>query len=366
MPRQEPTRYDRDQEPIVLSKGLIDRILNRPHASDLIGLYVFYYYTAKWQKTNQPKASTSYVANGLGWGTQKVAQRKRDLIEMELIESIRIVDTDTGRVRGHYIKVNFIWSSESDPVSDFPRGGDLPGVVKSHTNALSTNSLNALSIYTSKFFQKYISCTKWFLAHQYHNHPTLVSITEEKIQKGAATLDKLVRLNGFDFKDDIRPALKFVIKDSFWSKQVLSLVGLRHKSRSNGEMKFVNILASMDRSPVGIVLDKSGTRVAKVLTDILSQSTGLNNGDINSAKLNEAAFGICVFFNGLSDEAKDRTIYPSRVHSFVKQYGEFIGETYGDWKGLNETSISTSGKAWGRFLVHESERIGMKLVGRKS
>lgn len=365
MPRVENPKYDRSQEPIVLSKSVIDLLLDQTHGSDLIALYVFYYQTAKWQCTNQPKATTSYVATGLGWGTQKVARRKGDLIELGLIESVTVKHADTGQVLGHYIKVNFIWSVGSKPEGDFARGGESPGVVESPTNALSVSSINALSVYTPKF-KKLVDLTKWFLAHQHRNFPTLVSITDDKIQKGAQTLEKLIRIDEFNLTDEIRPALKFVIKDEFWSKQVRSLVGLRHKSKSNGEMKFSNILASMDRSQSPkLVTDKTGMKVFETLTQILVKHSGLNSKALAVQSLHGAASNIRAFFDNLPEEAQDRSIYPSRVHSFVKQYGLFIEDTYANWNGLNETSLGVGSKTWNRFLVSEQKRIGIKLTVRR-
>ena len=54
--------YDIQDEPIVIHKSIIDKFLKKDKPGDLIALYLFYYYTAKWQKTNQPKATTGYSA----------------------------------------------------------------------------------------------------------------------------------------------------------------------------------------------------------------------------------------------------------------------------------------------------------------
>ena len=56
---------------IILSKQTLDLFLKQDNPADLIALYCFYYYTAKWQGTNQPKATTDYAAKGLKWGLDK-------------------------------------------------------------------------------------------------------------------------------------------------------------------------------------------------------------------------------------------------------------------------------------------------------
>lgn len=89
-----------------------------------------------------------------------------------------------------------------------------------------------------------LELSKLFLETQKKNHPSLVKITESKIRSGAKEIEKLIGIDGFDLEETIKPALRWCVKDSFWSDKVLSLAGLRKKSNGNGEMKFVNILAS--------------------------------------------------------------------------------------------------------------------------
>src|SRR5207249_2515669 len=87
---------------IILSKQTLDLFLKQDNSADLIALYTFYYYTGKWQETNQPKATTSYVAKALHWDTHKVIRLKKKLIELGLIEDIRHLDKKTKKVKGWY------------------------------------------------------------------------------------------------------------------------------------------------------------------------------------------------------------------------------------------------------------------------
>ena len=135
---------------IMLSKQTMDLFLKEKNAVELIALYSFYYYTAKWQKTNQPKATISYVAKALHWSQDKVRRIKKKLIELGLIEDARSVNTETGHVTGWYIKLNYIWKESTLPQT--PEGGVNHHVESTPTNALSeitknasnVNSLNAL------------------------------------------------------------------------------------------------------------------------------------------------------------------------------------------------------------------------------
>ena len=141
-------KYKKQYEPIVLSKPLLDTLLKQKNPADLIALYTFYYYTAKWQDTKQAKATTGYTAKGLGWGEDRVRKNKKILIELELIEDITSRDPKTKQINGHYIYVKFIWSSEKI-TSSHPPGkpdcGSSQTVDNNQANSLSDNSLNALS-----------------------------------------------------------------------------------------------------------------------------------------------------------------------------------------------------------------------------
>lgn len=157
-------KYDYLNEPIVKSKGLMDLIWSHPEKkarSELNSLYDFYLYTAKWQKTNQVKATTGYVANHFGWHKDKVKKRKKELTEMGLIENVAVRDHEN-KISGHYILVKFLWGKEaidklqelrpelftsgfhppSFPAAGFSgRQGNRPQMLKGTVeNALSTNS----------------------------------------------------------------------------------------------------------------------------------------------------------------------------------------------------------------------------------
>ena len=152
-------RYNEHDEPIVLSKALLDILLKEEDASNLIALYCFYYYTAKWQKTNQPKATIQFVANGLKWGCTKVRMHKQTLKNLGLISDVS-TRNEKNQITGHYVHVHFIWTKNKvdasvHPIENreggkshatfFPQGGSSHSMEKALPNALSANSKNALS-----------------------------------------------------------------------------------------------------------------------------------------------------------------------------------------------------------------------------
>lgn len=154
---------DTDNEPLIFSKSVIDLLLQqKKYRSELIGLYTFYYYTGKWQKTNQPKATSSYVSKGLGWNEDKVRKIKKELIKLSLIKDIIYKDPITKKIKGHYIQVEFIWGKQAvtrimnnynkkqmpqkTTLPGNPEGGFDPGVVSGGANTLSVNNKNTLSV----------------------------------------------------------------------------------------------------------------------------------------------------------------------------------------------------------------------------
>jgi hypothetical protein len=138
--------YDPSQEPIVLSKPTLDLFLRQENPSDLIALYTFYYYTAKWQKTNQPWATKKYCMKSLKWGQQRVDNARKKLTELGLIEAIE-KRNDKGRFDKWYIKINFIWSrSAVESIHEHQNHAmDESNDGHQDTSALSSNNISASS-----------------------------------------------------------------------------------------------------------------------------------------------------------------------------------------------------------------------------
>lgn len=165
MKRTYPTQYDSEQEPIVLSKAVLNLFLKNENEKpgDLISLYAFYYYTAKWQKTNQPYATIGYVSKGLKIGEHKVRRIKKELIKLGLIEDLQTTDA-SGKITGHYVLVKFIWRAETVKQLNHPsennKGGEKTTLPENHSvgngkgNALSFNNKNALSFNNKNITKK--------------------------------------------------------------------------------------------------------------------------------------------------------------------------------------------------------------------
>jgi len=100
------------------------------------------------------------------------------------------------------------------------------------------------SVLKEKYLPKYVSFARWFLLKQKEQFPNQI---KEEIRPGYSrvkdsidVLDKLCRIDKFNFEKEVEPILKKATDDPFWAKQILSLASLRNKS-PNGEIKFVNL-----------------------------------------------------------------------------------------------------------------------------
>lgn len=175
-----PTHNFIENSLIILTKQTLDIFLRQENPSELIALYTFYYYTAKWQATNQIKCTTGYVAKGLHWGVNKTRKVKKQLKDFGLIEDVQTRDPITKKVCGHYIRMNYIFkketiektqecakdSTDSTLTDAHSVGGENTnvlakkatlstcyGVDERGTNALSTNNKNALSTDNNKYIR---------------------------------------------------------------------------------------------------------------------------------------------------------------------------------------------------------------------
>jgi hypothetical protein len=155
--------FELEKQLIILSVPTIKKLLSfKKRGVDAITLYIFYYYTAKWQKTNQPKATANYCMEGLGWGEKRFKSADKILRDLGLIEKITNKDKNN-KITGWYVRLNYIWTSNKEreldvspgvPVSPEvpePEGSISTRVEKppggsQETNALSVSNLNALSV----------------------------------------------------------------------------------------------------------------------------------------------------------------------------------------------------------------------------
>ena len=93
---------------LIINKITIDKLYSLENCADCVSLYIFYYKTAKWQKTNIIKASDDYVKKSLKWGIDKIRKTKQTLKENGLINIVQ--RRENGKISGWYIELSYLVS----------------------------------------------------------------------------------------------------------------------------------------------------------------------------------------------------------------------------------------------------------------
>ena len=91
---------------LIINKHTIDTLFHLENAADCVALYVFYYKTAKWQKTNTIKANDAYVKKSLNWGIDRIKRTKQTLKEHGLINIVQ--RRKDGKIAGWYVEVSYL------------------------------------------------------------------------------------------------------------------------------------------------------------------------------------------------------------------------------------------------------------------
>lgn len=122
-----------------ITRETIQRILavksKGSDSGDMLALWMFYAYTARWQNVNQPRATTGYTASGLGWSESRVRRAKHALKLLGLIEDISCRE-ENNRITGWYVKVFHLTKANIFHPHDFAQCGQ-PGDKCSRSSTLN-------------------------------------------------------------------------------------------------------------------------------------------------------------------------------------------------------------------------------------
>lgn len=105
--------------PVVVNIDTLSKIYNfyedkkiNNHAYAL-SVYMFLYKTARMQNNIRTYANNEFIKKGVGISSEKLNQVKKDLKEMELIETIRPRDKNGQYTSKSYIEVKYVWKKET-------------------------------------------------------------------------------------------------------------------------------------------------------------------------------------------------------------------------------------------------------------
>lgn len=142
---------DISDELLILNKATIDTLFKLENCSDCIALYVFYYKTAKWQKTNTIKANDTYIRKSLNWGADKIRRTKQLLKENGLIDIVQ--NRENGKIQGWYIKISYLVTQK--------RAEDIKIKVEESNNTQNQQVVNPTSGFEdTNALKEYIICLK--------------------------------------------------------------------------------------------------------------------------------------------------------------------------------------------------------------
>ncbi len=137
------------QKQCVISQQTVDDLKIIKGWPDAIALYIFYYYSANWQKTNQPWVTAKFCQKGLSWGTARFRQADKILREAGLIKKVPGRSKD-GKIAKWYVRVVYWWSTAKDQAlmakKDKPQGVVSSTLVKPPCGVEETNASNAITL----------------------------------------------------------------------------------------------------------------------------------------------------------------------------------------------------------------------------
>ena len=121
------------------------------------------------------------------------------------------------------------------------KNNNIDGKAIAQPMANDDSSSSSLDIYP----QDIISFVNDFIDFICNTHKNLSpDKTDSLVKNSCDSIDKLIRLDSFNL-DYIRLVLGWAVKDNFWGNNILSLAGLRTKSK-NGLKKFQNIAVAYE------------------------------------------------------------------------------------------------------------------------
>jgi len=220
----------------------------------------------------------------------------------------------------------------------------------------------------------WLELVNWFYQEQMARWPQYVkSPTKETIRSSLRSIDRLIRIDGFGFKKDIQPTIRWVVDDDFWSRNCLSLTQLRKKSR-NGLTKFANM--NLRRGESGGDVEEVKCRAPKtydVLSKVYKEISGAKVSRTERVKLSRIAEDWSHYWKSLpgdkqaSSPRKGGVKYFHRTPmSLVRAFADYLRDRFGDYTDLSMGALAVTSKVGRRFIVKEERRLQVSFkTGRR-
>jgi hypothetical protein len=251
----------------------------------------------------------------------------------------------------------------------------------------------------SKYGKEQVKFVKYFLRRQKKQFPNFIkdkiSPNNSRVLTSLDCLDKLQRIDGFDFETEIKPAIELALNDPFWARNLLSLGSLRNKG-SNGEKKFINIQTTLSyrstsvpstssgtlRSPQDVINEQSWEKDIKKLMEEKVFTPVLRRIQSESEKIQVVEM-ICALNNWLIERQKrpappktdkeylkkkviyDKWLYLPKSHKVIIEFVSWLlNQTW--INGLKPGHFDPEGKTFRTFLDEYQRNIGFDILeGRR-
>lgn len=246
------------------------------------------------------------------------------------------------------------------PELPFSSGPDKNGARNSQ--ARTRTESNSKKKKKSKYTQEHLKLARKFHRIQKNKYPRYFHKKSMKdknaIIESADTIRKLEQLDGFDM-ETIEKVILWAVEDKFWSKNIISLRSLRNKSKTNDQIKFLNMLISHDTETkkdeitivhgfddkvMGLIYDYLGrTLDNKQMTKLIPAMEIMEDGWKKWPHKDERVHSDFLKFYGVIYEYIDFLKYKNIEkkyrsvnlfnpdHKYYKQFLDLLSERYGGW-----------------------------------
>lgn len=206
-------------ELLILNKITIDKLFQLDNCSDCIALYVFYYKTAKWQKTDTIRANDTYVRKCLKWGSKKVQETKKTLKENGLIDIVQ--RRTNNKIEGWYIRVSYLVAQRKTE--------DIKVQVEESNNTQKQQHSKATSSFEeTNALKEKIKCLKREIEmlKDNNNSPAEAEQVIEKVnyQKIISRLNELAGTNYKPTSKKTRELIDARIKEGFTEEDLITVI----------------------------------------------------------------------------------------------------------------------------------------------
>lgn len=195
---------------------------------------------------------------------------------------------------------------------------------------------------------------RWYRIHFRENQELYPSSRRDRLpaardlKSSSVVLERIERIDGYDWSEQIKPSLKWAARNSFWATNLRSLASLRGKGR-NGATKFENIYSSMIRERSRGSIARSGKTENEQCGKIERVFEAWSSKIRSAARRSSPAESV-------------RTPSPRHFLERWKVFSEAKREKYSELGySIGANTFSVGGRLWNEFANEQSSYWNVRL-----